>query len=102
MNELQELQDLIHAWANETFGEGRGPSVVLKHLVRESKDLLDTPYDILAYSDVFILLLNAAKEAGYDVEDLILGIQTKHKMNVSREWEELEDGTMSHIRQTKI
>lgn len=102
MKELQELQDQINNWATETFGKDRGPSPVLKHLVREAKDLLESPYDILAYADVFILLLNASKEAGHNVEDLILGIQTKHKINLNREWEQLEDGTMSHIKITQI
>lgn len=103
IDKLQELQNSINIWANETFGKGRGAAPVLKHLVREAKDLVETPYDILAYSDVLILLLNAAAEAGYSVEDLVLGIETKHKINLSRDWEETEDGTMSHvIKKTQI
>lgn len=102
IKELQSIQEEIHNWANQTFGADRGPSLVLKHLVREAKDLLESPYDILAFADVIILLLNAAKEAGHNVEDLILGIQTKHKINLNREWEQLEDGTMSHIKITQI
>lgn len=100
MTELQSLQDVICQWADAQFGLGREPSAVIAHLKKEVIELDETPNDLMEYADCFILLLQAAKLAGYDTYKLMDAAFTKHEINKNRKWGALNpDGSVEHVEE---
>ena len=99
MNKLiQELQDDIEMWASKTF-DAKRPESTIKHLEKETRELLAQPYDLQEYADVGILWLNAASKAGFTVKDLIAAMIVKHSENKMRKWGPPDkDGVCEHVR----
>jgi len=84
-------------WSNNTFGEGRHPNGPLKHLAKEVEETLAMPYDRMEYADMFLLLLDAWRNAGNPIEDLITVAQDKLNINKQRTWGPLDaDGISMH------
>lgn len=97
MDKWQWLQDIIGEWSDERFGKGRTPHGNIEHLKEEVVDLKKSAYDPHSYSDCFILLINAARLAGFSMEDIYQAIIAKNKINIEREWEEEdENGITRH------
>ena len=92
------------AWSEATFGSDRerGPRGALKHLekeARESQEAIGTPDIRMELADCFLLLLDASRRAGIDLEDLISAAREKHKINRKRTWNTpVDDEPIEHVR----
>lgn len=88
-----ELQEQVHAFAEETFGPGR-EDAAWKKLFEEIGETLKNPRDPSEWADIFIVLLDLAKMYGVDV-----GAASVAKMAVNRErvWTKTETGVMQHV-----
>lgn len=83
MKDFQLLQDKIGKWADTTFSEATLEGL-LNHLVEEAEDLRKSPYDVMSYADVVILLMVAARKINYDMEEIYKAVEAKHQTNVAR------------------
>lgn len=92
----------IHApWSDATFGspEIRGPIGPLKHLQKEVAEVLANPTDLVEYADCLLLLMDAARRAGFSVDQLTNAAFKKHAENVNRIWDRpLPDEPVEHKR----
>ncbi len=80
---------LDHArWSQEQFGadSDRGPLGPIRHLKKEAKELEASPHDLLEYADAFLLVLDASRRAGFDLEELVTAAREKLKINKARTW----------------
>lgn len=103
MSDFQYLQDTIGEWADEHFGSSRGPKGLVEHLKEEVEHLSENPYNPMNFADVFILLINASREAGFSMHDIYRAVEAKHKINVSRIWGEPDEhGITRHIKGNKL
>jgi len=95
---IQLLQDDICEWANKTFGSNQRLLPVIHHLKQEVDELLTHPHNRMEFADCFILLLEAAQQAGLDTDDLIRDSYEKLEINKKRVWGEPdENGVVNHI-----
>lgn len=98
MEEIQQLQNDIEHWSDETFGFNRLPTAPMHHLKKEIDELIESPYDTMEYADCFMLLLDSARMAGINCELLILATKHKLKVNRNRQWGEPDsNGVVEHI-----
>lgn len=90
---VRELQEQVHAFAEETFGPGR-EDAAWKKLFEEIGETLKNPRDPGEWADIFIVLLDLAKMYGVDV-----GSASVDKMAVNRQrvWTKTETGVMQHV-----
>jgi NTP pyrophosphatase (non-canonical NTP hydrolase) len=105
MKKIQKLQDLIHEWADKTFGKDREPTAPLYHLKREVNELIeaieseDEGKVHEEFSDCFILILNAASKYGLNVKTLYLNSLTKMDVNKIRRWGTPDKhGVVEHLK----
>lgn len=108
MKKIQKLQDLIHSWADKTFGKDREPTAPLYHLKREVNELIeaieseDEGKVREEFADCFILILNAASKYGLNVKNLYLDSLTKMDLNKIRRWGKPDKhGVVEHLRNSK-
>lgn len=90
---VQELQNQIHAFAEETFGPGR-EDAAWKKLFEEIGETLKNPRDPGEWADIFIVLLDLAKMYGVDVGSASVA---KMAVNRARVWTKTETGVMQHV-----
>lgn len=102
---FDKLDDLVKdqsKWSQATFGADseRGPIGPLKHLAMEAIEASENPADISEYADCFLLLLDAARRAGWKLSHLIDAAQKKMEVNKSREYLKPIDSIspVEHIR----
>lgn len=88
MEELQELQDKVGKWADSQWKGKETLDGMIRHLNEEVEHLKENPYDPEAYADVFILFMNIARKAGFDMNEVCLATEAKHTINLAREWAE--------------
>lgn len=99
MTRLQEFQDALGKWSDETFGADRGPEGPLNHLKEEIAEIIADPSDAFEFADAFMLLLDAARKAGFNTDDLLYYGEAKLKINKQRTWSPVdEDGVSRHIK----
>lgn len=72
-------------WSTETFGR-RGPIGPLKHLALEVQECLDKPDDLEEYADCMLLLVDASRRAGFDIETLLDASIKKLAKCKKRQW----------------
>ena len=70
---------------------------VLLKLKKEVTELCENPDDEMEWSDVFLLILDAAERKGYLVDDLVGFASAKLAINKARGWIKEEDGTWRHV-----
>lgn len=92
----------ITEWQEKTF-PGTTKEAVVKHLVKESNELLEavqtkTDEDVKEeIADNFILLFNLAKRYNMDYWDVVAAVEKKHFKNLSRKWKEPDaEGCVHH------
>ena len=96
---IQDLQNSIASWSNDTFGKSRPPAAPLNHLLKEVQEAIDKPTDIVEYADCLLLLLDAAAKAGFNSQQLILASFIKLDECRSRTWGPPdENGVREHVR----
>jgi hypothetical protein len=87
-DELRKLADDQSVWSQATFGTDadRGPIGALRHLEKEAREAQQTPGDLSEYADCLLLILDAARRAGFGPMALVLGAQNKMAVNNARSW----------------
>lgn len=85
---LHKLATEQAEWSQATFGldKERGPLGALKHLEKEAKEAQENPTDASEYADCFLLILDAARRAGFSPLELISHAQQKLEINKARKW----------------
>jgi hypothetical protein len=93
-----QLQREIGTWQDQTFGSGAMVPIdwPIKHLAEEVGELLSEPHDAAEYADCLILLLCAARIAGYGADDLLRACWAKHAINRERAWAETDELGVFH------
>lgn len=95
----QTLQDELHRWSVEKFGNETNPIPSLNHLKEEVEELVLDPLDTEEWADCFIILIHAARKAGFKMWEIYNFIQQKHYVNQNRKWSEPdENGVCHHIK----
>jgi hypothetical protein len=95
---MQYLFKAIGEWSDSVFGEARGPEGALHHLELEIQELNAEPYQIEEYADCLMLLFDAARMAGFGLEDLEIALQMKLEKNKRRKWgRDLGNGAVGHL-----
>ena len=76
------------AWSQATFGSDseRGPLGPLKHLEKEAREAQESPTDPSEYADCLLLILDAARRAGFDAQSLVNYAWSKLQVNKKRNW----------------
>ena len=77
----------------------RGPEAPAAHLVKEAKELAEHPTDIMEMADVFNLLMDTCRRAGYTPDQLLEAVDRKLDILPTRKWGNPDkDGVIEHIR----
>ncbi len=74
MNDIEKfkkLQKEAVGWSDSLFGYGRGPILVLLKLKEELIELKENYYDRFEYADNVLLLLDASKKAGINIDNIL-------------------------------
>lgn len=97
---FNQLWDDHADWSEATFGidEERGPKGPLKHLEKEVKEALASPYDKEEYADLFLLVIDAARRSGMTCRQFINACRKKLEKCKGRTWIKGEDGVFEHDR----
>jgi len=99
MDKWQYLQNDIADFTDNVFGQSN-PVSKLHHLQEEVAELIEEPEDTLEWADCMILLIDAAKKAGHDMDDLYGFIQAKMDINKKRKWSAPdENGVVRHVKE---
>lgn len=101
MSNWQILQHDIGEWAAKTFPHQTVHSKIT-HLRSELDELDGDPTDDLEeFADCFMLLMDAARLAGYSMHTILLAVETKLVINKERSWAPPdEDGVSFHVKET--
>ena len=95
----QDLQNEIAAFTDKTFGHQKSAVPKLHHLREEVGELIEAPHDRLEWADCMILLMDAAKKNGYQMDDLCTFVQEKMEINRGRTWGDPdENGVRRHVK----
>lgn len=89
------------AWSQATFGNDseRGPLGPLKHLEKEAKEAQESPQDSSEYADCLLLVLDAARRAGIQIDDLVVAAYEKLQINKARTWPApIADAPVEHVK----
>lgn len=98
MDDWQTLQDDIAAWASKQFPH-QTPHSKLEHMRSEIEELDADPTDLGEYADCFMLLIDTARLAGYNMSDIFDAVGAKLEINRQRKWSEPdENGVSYHIK----
>ena len=118
LDRLEHLRNQISDWSDKTFNNGifdHSRSLpISKHLVKESKELVETleklnsdstdksksvNESVFELADVFMLLLDCASKLGMDSADLISVTEEKLEINKKRKCGKPDnDGVVEHVR----
>lgn len=88
-------------WSQATFGtdQTRGPIGPLKHLEKEAREAQAEPGDVTEYADCLLLVLDAARRAGFPVRVLVAAATEKLRVNQARSWPASKgDEPVKHVR----
>jgi hypothetical protein len=79
MTQIEILWKEHADWSQATFGtdQERGPIGALRHLKLEADEAIESPRDIIEYADCLLLLLDAARRAGFSLEQLVCSARVK-------------------------
>lgn len=98
---IEKLFREHEAFSMSTFGD-RPPTAPLHHLKKEIKECIKEPYDLEEYADCFLLLLDALRLAGFNVDNLVNKSFEKLEINKRRTWGEPDkNGAFQHIDESK-
>lgn len=99
---LLDLTEEASQWSDRTFGEsyGRGPEACIAHLKKEILELEKEPLDRLEYADCMLLLIDAYRRAGGNIDDLLLATREKLEICKKRKWGKPDSkGVVQHIKE---
>ena len=93
----QKLQDDIHEFTSKTFGSSTISSK-MHHLKEEIEEVISDPQDRLEWADCLILLLDAARIAGFNTQNLLDAANDKMAINKKRKWGKADkNGVVKHV-----
>jgi len=95
--DFQTFQDIHGLWSNDTFGADRTPLAPLNHLKKEVREAIKKQGDVYEYADCFSILIDAARLAGFTMEQILKCMWTKFEINQFREWQVDKIGEGTHI-----
>ena len=99
MLDPQKLQDVVGQWSDAQFGRGNIRSTLL-HLKKEVNELIESPTDGEEHADCLMLLIDAGRKAGFNMNTLFDAVQYKLEINKKRKWGKPdENGIVEHIRE---
>jgi len=99
LSDIERFQFEHGRWSDEIFGEQVGPEGKIAHLAKEVGELSMAPYDIEEYADCLTLLLDAARKAQFNADDIVHAAWHKLDENRHREWQKPNaDGSVEHVR----
>ena len=91
-------------WSRNVFGHGKRTEGLIKHIVRELKEIKDNPEDADEWIDVLILALDGIQRLGYTPNAIAKAYRAKMAVNYKRQWPDFrqftEDDPIEHIRET--
>lgn len=99
---MHEFWIELSKWSQSTFGKDsdRGPYWSLEHLRKEADEAQVDPENIEEYADCLFLVLDAARRAGFTLDDLVDAAFDKLDVNRNRKWLEKTGNTLiEHIRE---
>jgi len=122
MKEVQDIQDAIQVWSDETFGKERTGKPIAHHLKKEIDEVIeaidnfhkDRPYGkdkeslellrhrrkrvLFEIADCMMLLLDVAAHEQYTFKLIMMAVEDKLEINKRRKWGEPdENGVVEHI-----
>ena len=101
-SDFHELAQDHANWSQSQFGSDVefGPIGPLKHLRKEVDETLEQPHDPMEYADILLLLLDAARRAGINSNDLITHAFIKLGICQQRKWPTptSNDEPVEHVR----
>lgn len=104
-NRLADLIEDQSAWSQSTFGRDseRGPIGPLKHLEKEAVEAQKAvlhPCDLREeLADCFLLLLDATRRSGHNLDDIVKAARVKMMVNKARVWPKpTSDEPVEHVR----
>lgn len=96
--DFTHFQKVHGEWSDKTFGK-RNPVAPLHHLKKEVEEVIKEPFDIEEYADCLLLLMDSARIAGFNMDDLYFAAHRKFAKNKQRKWGKPdENGVVEHIR----
>lgn len=101
MATIESLANNLSQWSQATFGPDnvRGPIGPLRHLEKEVQEALAAPGDIMEYADCLTILMDAARRAGFSIQQLIDASNDKIEFNKTRLWPRpTSDEPVFHIK----
>lgn len=102
---VRRLWEELASWSQATFGldTERDAYPVLNHLLREVEEArreMDRKVLHWEIADCFLLILDAARRTGMDLQDLTVLAITKLDENRERQWAEADaEGVIEHVRE---
>jgi hypothetical protein len=97
--DLELMEKDRFEWSLATFPKSTTQSA-LEHLKDEIKEIEKEPKDVVEYADALALLLEAAGRSGIEVTDILVAYRDKMKLNKSRTWEEMPNGSYKHVKES--
>lgn len=95
-----DLADIHAQWSDENFGSV-GPIGPLRHLIKEAEEAIASPEDPHEYADCLMLVLDAARRAGFPFPDLIDAAVEKMEILKGRTYPKPKDGEPAfHIKES--
>ena len=87
-------------WTEKTFGSGKRTMGITNHIRKELLEIEAQPNDLEEWIDVLLLAFDGARRTGATPEQILLGIEWKHKVVLNRVYPfpESEDHPSEHIR----
>ena len=98
---LSQIAQEQAEWSQATFGtdEERGPLGALLHLEKEAQEAQACPDDASEYADCLLLILDAARRAGFGTNELLQHTYDKLQVCKKRNWPKPKpDQPVEHIR----
>jgi hypothetical protein len=93
----EELSTDHAIWSQLTFGADnkRGPNGPLKHLEKEVQEVIANQSDIEEYADCYLLIVDAARRAGFQFKELIGAADAKLQKNKKRVWPKVDESNLN-------
>ena len=98
---LRKIADEQSEWSQATFGsdQERGPLGALRHLEKEAREAQQCPDDPTEYADCLLLIIDAARRAGFTIDELLRHTWDKLQVCKQREWPTpVPDQPVEHVR----
>ncbi|WP_085908149.1 dATP/dGTP pyrophosphohydrolase domain-containing protein [Kiloniella majae] len=91
-----KLYQAHQSWSEATFGTEKGPIGPLHHLIDEAQEAIECPDDITEYVDCLFLITDAARRAGFELDELVSAGFDKLEVLKGRNYKRTPEGEPSY------